>query len=91
MLNTYALFVVKDEELQPEVSSTGGPMSDASQLEANDAQVQLLEQDKMLVQLKEMIREREQSLAKKDEELQVCSLCSFAPVTLALALLLTRV
>lgn len=36
-----------------------------------DAEVQLMEQDKMLLQLKDMIREREQSLVQKDAELQV--------------------
>ena len=57
-----------------EASSSGGQSSDAGELDVNDAQVQLMEQEKMLLQLKDMIREREQRLAKKDAELQVCSL-----------------
>jgi len=65
------LFIVQDEEVQLEASSTGAMSSDVSQLEVNDAEIQLIEQEKMLLQLKDMIRDREQSLAKKDAELQV--------------------
>ena len=60
--------------MTPEASTTGGQSSDAVQLDVNDAQVQLMEQEKMLLQLKDMIREQEQSLLKKDAELQVCTL-----------------
>ena len=64
---------MQDEDGLSEASMTGGLGSD----DVNDAEVQLLEQEKMLHQLKDMIREREESLVKKDAELQVCSLCSF--------------
>jgi len=60
-----------------ETSSTAGLGSDASQQDVTDAELQLMEQQKMLHQLKDMIREREESLAKKDAELQVCSWSSF--------------
>jgi len=53
--------------MQPEASATGRLGS-----EVGDAEMQLIEQDKMLLQLKDVIRECEQSLAAKDEELQVC-------------------
>jgi len=65
--------VVQDEEVRPEASVTSELSSDVSQHEVNDAQVQLMEQEKMLLHLKDMIRECEQSLATKDAELEVCS------------------
>jgi len=60
-----------------EASTSGGQSSDAAQLDVNDAEVQLMEQEKMLLQLKDMIREREQSLVQKDAELQVRIFYSF--------------
>lgn len=45
--------------------------SDASQYEVNDAQVQLIEQEKMLLHLRDMVRDCQESLAAKDAELQV--------------------
>jgi len=72
----YIVFT-QDEVALSETSSTAGLGSDASQHDATDAELQLMEQEKMLHQLKDMIREREESLAKKDAELQVCSWCSF--------------
>jgi len=56
-----------------ESSTTSDLDSGESEAEVNDAQMQLIEQQKMLLQLKDMIREREQSLVLKDAELQVCS------------------
>ena len=60
-----------------EASVTGGQSSDALELDVNDTKAQMMEQEKMLLQLKDMIREREQSLLTKDAELQVCTWCSF--------------
>lgn len=54
------------------LSEASSVSPDASQHDASDIQLQLMEQEKMLLQLKEMIRDREDSLAKKDAELQVC-------------------
>jgi len=67
--------IVQDEEVQPEASVTSELGSDAGEQEVDDAQVQLMEQEKMLLHLKDMIRDCEQSLANKDAELQVCNLC----------------
>jgi len=67
------LLVVQNEEVEAEALSTSGLSSDGSH-EVSDTDVQLMEQEKILTQLKNMIREREQSLAEKDAELQVCNL-----------------
>ena len=38
----------------------------------SDRQVQMMEQERLVLQLKEMIRDRENSLACKDADLKVC-------------------
>jgi len=63
--------VVQDEDMPSEATSAVGRSSDTSELDVGDAEVQLMEQNKMLLQLKDMIREQEQSLVQKDAELQV--------------------
>jgi hypothetical protein len=40
--------------------------------EISDVQMQLMEQEKMILQLKEMIRDREKALVDKEGELKVC-------------------
>jgi len=38
----------------------------------SDQQVEMVEQERLVLQLKEMIRDRENALASKDAELKVC-------------------
>jgi hypothetical protein len=50
----------------------GGGTGAGVEAEISDVQIQLMEQDKMILQLKEMIRDREKALTDKDGELKVC-------------------
>ena len=67
----YLYLIAQEEEVRPEDSVSIAMSSDASQHEVTDAEVQLIEQEKMLLHLKDMVRDCEQSLAAKDAELQV--------------------
>jgi len=65
---------VQDEEAT-ENSSSGVEAGSVvgSEAELTDTHIQIMEQDKMILQLKEMIRDREKVLSEKDGELKVCS------------------
>jgi len=72
----YLYIIVQEEEVRPEASVTSELSSEMSQHEVSDAEMQLIEQEKMLIHLKDVIRDCEKSLATKDAELEVRNLCS---------------
>lgn len=52
--------------------AAAGPVNKAD--DPNDLQIEMMEQERLIIQLKEMIRERDKTLMDKDNELKVTML-----------------
>lgn len=73
MIDSKLAFVIQDdEEPASSVPAAAGQVQKVD--DPNDLQIEMMEQERLIIQLKEMIRERDKNLTDKDNELKVTSL-----------------